>query len=164
MKKSIIIFSAALMLISVGCKENAYKTYENPTFHIEYPKTWDAEDSIFEVLPFAAYGPTQMVAIRTRLLDSVPEEERNLDAFAQSRITDFEQNIVDFNLQQLEKVEDGVILHYSSGKKESETSNYYETLMKLTMKGNKFYGISCEAANDAEKDTADHIVRSFCLK
>lgn len=163
--KRTVIAAAALAFVITGCdKESAYTKYENENFQIEYPKTWEAETDIFEVLPFAAYGPNQMVSIRTRLLDSIPEEERNLEKFVESRIKDFEKNIIGFNLQKIDRLEDAMVIHFSSGSKESENSNYYEAAMKLAMKGNKFYGVTCEAATKEEKDTVDYIMNSFHMK
>lgn len=165
MRKKALLFSAALALIGVGCKENAYMTYENDAFRIDYPKSWDADDSIFEVVPFAAYAnaTNQMVSVRTRLLDSVAEGT-TLEEFVQDRIEEYKNDIIGFNLQKQEAVEDGIIIHYTSGIKDSEMSNFYNIVMKYGLKDNKFYGACCEAANEAELDTAEHIVKSFCLK
>lgn len=168
MRNKALLASAALTIFISGCKkENAYTAYDNQAFHIEYPKTWESVENAFEVVPFAAYGAEggQMIAVRTRLLDSVPENERTLEAFTDSRIKDFEESIINFQLQKRENTDDGaIILHFTSGEKESENSTFYESLMKLAFKDNLFYGVECAAADKAEKDTADHIIRSFCLK
>lgn len=167
MRKRALLAIAALSILATGCKKGSnYVKYDNENFQIEYPESWETMENPDRACLFAAYSPnlTQMVAIRTRSLDSIPEEERSLEQFAESRIKAFEQEIIDFNLQQVETVDDGIILHYSSGKKDSEQSVYIEEKMKLSMKGNTFYGVNISASNETEKDTADYIVRSFCMK
>lgn len=161
MRKKALLASAALALTFTGCKETAYTVFEDNNIHVEYPKTWEMTTEL-EGQPFAAFGEVMFAAVRTRAIDSVPEELRSLDDFSQFYVGRLKEGVIQFKL---DKVEDGdgyKTIYFSSGSKQNES--YQDEMAKL-FKGKKFfYAIECAAKTKEEKDTMEHIVKSFCLK
>ena len=162
MRKRAIIASAALALTFTGCKQTtAYSVYEDNNIHVEYPKTWETTTELGGQ-PFAAFGEEMFFAVRARAIDSVPQEQRSLDAFTQAYVRRLEEGVDQFKLDKVEDAENSRIIYFSSGSKHNET--YQDEIAKI-QKGKKFfYAIESAAKTQAEKDTMEHIVKSFCLK
>lgn len=163
MKKSIQLLSMIALLFLSSCnlklKEESpvYMTFENDSFSVQYPKGWETAINEYPVRPFSAASGNQIAIISTRLIDDI-----SIDSFVSSRIQDFEEHQWGFHLLEKSVGANEAFLHYEN--RDDANHEFIGTYMRIIAYKSKFYGIDCIYGNDAEKDTAENIVRSLTFK
>lgn len=172
MKRNALLIMTAILACLSSCdrkqpnpnegpkvEENPYLTAETETFAIDFPRSWTVDTLRNIIRPFAACSSNEQQVL---IVSTILHDDKSLEEFTDERIAAYTEQYRGFHLLEREVKDSTSFLRYETSDVEAGYHQY--TIMRIDKHDTHFYGTDCVYETEAEKDTADYILKSMKFK